>query len=52
MIMENNKARNLTLTVLYPVFGVLMIINGIQMKVSPIIMGGNILIALADFIWR
>jgi hypothetical protein len=47
MIMENNKARNLTLTVLYPVFGVLMIINGIQMKVSPIIMGGNILIALA-----
>ncbi len=46
MIQENNKIKNLSLTILYPLFGVLMIINGIQMNVSPVIIAGNALVFL------
>ncbi|HQB32728.1 MAG TPA: hypothetical protein PLI19_05290 [Erysipelotrichaceae bacterium] len=46
LVMEKDKKRNLTLVILYPLFGALIIINGLQMKASPLIMGGNILIAI------
>lgn len=46
MVQENNKTRNLMLTILYPLFGVLMIVNGIQMQASPILIVGNIVVLL------
>ncbi len=47
LILEKDKKRNLTLAILYVALGVLIVINGIQMKVSPIIMIGNIIVCIA-----
>ncbi|NLC96130.1 MAG: hypothetical protein GX675_00955 [Erysipelotrichaceae bacterium] len=47
MVAEKDKKRNLTLALLYVLFGVLIVINGIQMKVSYLILFGNILICIA-----
>ncbi|MGI6608665.1 MAG: hypothetical protein ACOX1F_06830 [Erysipelotrichaceae bacterium] len=47
MIAEKNKMRNLILSALYILFGVLIVLNGIQMEASPVIMAGNVLVAVA-----
>lgn len=46
LVQENNKGKNLILTILYISFGILMVINGIQQEVSPLIMVGNIIVCL------
>jgi len=47
LIQEKDKTRTLTLAILYILFAVLIVLNGIQLKVSPLIMAGNIIIAIS-----
>ena len=47
MVAANEKKKNLLLGILYFVFGVLIILNGLQMKVSSFVMGGYIIVAIA-----